>query len=255
MGAQDKTEQVLRDIYILLAESQSYHGETGRIIVDKKEMLQLLSRLNNCIYEIMEEHELTVQSRNAAEREVRRHTEEIVADAGRMAEDVYAASILYTDEALRNVRGIIDETHEALRGICEKMEDALKKEKQKVNKDQLELKSNLGDLKDTQKYLQLIEDRNRQLAKEKAKKEKEQPEPSVYAAVKPEIKINQEYFDKVGMALERELLEEMPSEEKKEPAPEIKVNLDAEYFRWKESGTEGKSSEKKQERKNGKKFF
>ena len=173
MGAQDRTEQVLRDIYILLAGSETYRGETNRIIVDKKEMVQLLNRLNTCIYEIMEEHELTVQSRNAAERQVRRRSDEIVADAGQMAEDVYAASILYTDEALRNVQGIMQEASDAVRGIYEKMDSALKEEKQKISRDQSALKSNLADLKDTQKYLNLIEDRNRQIAREKAKKERE----------------------------------------------------------------------------------
>lgn len=255
MGAQDRTEQVLRDIYILLAGSETYRGETNRIIVDKKEMVQLLNRLNTCIYEIMEEHELTVQSRNAAERQVRRRSDEIVADAGQMAEDVYAASILYTDEALRNVQGIMQEASDAVRGIYEKMDSALKEEKQKISRDQSALKSNLADLKDTQKYLNLIEDRNRQIAREKAKKEREPQEASAYAAVKPEIKINQEYFDKMGMALEKELPEEIPQEEKREVKPEIVVNLDAEYFKWKENGEEGKPSGKKQDKKSARKFF
>lgn len=255
MGAQDKTEQVLRDIYILLAGSEAYRGEAGRIIVDKKELILLLNRLNTCIYEIMEEHELTVQSRNAAERQVRRRSDEIVADAGQMAEDVYAASILYTDEALRNVQGIIQETCDAMRGIYEKMDDALKKEKQKVSRDQSELKGNLEDLKDTEKYLHLIEERNRQIAREKAKKEKEPQESSAYAAVRPEIKVNQDYFDKMGISLETEFAEEIPQEEKREAAPEVVVNLDAEYFKWKENGKEGQSSGKKQDRKGGRKFF
>lgn len=257
MGAQDRTEQVLRDIHILLAESETYRGAPGKIIVDKKEMVQLLTRLNTCIYEIMEEHELTVQSRDAAERETRRRTDEIVADAGRMAEDVYAASILYTDEALHNVQEIMQEACDAARDIYQKMDEALKKEKKKVSRNQSELKSNLENLKDTQKYLKLIEEQNRRIAKEKAKREQEQREleNTSYMAAKPEIKINQDYFEKVGIALEKELEEEFPIDEKKEIAPEVTVNLDAEYFKWRGNGEEDKSSAKKPDRKNGRKFF
>ena len=69
MSAQDKTEQVLREMHIMYANSEVYDKATNRVIIDKKEALNLLQRLNVCIYELMEEHELTQQSRDAAERQ------------------------------------------------------------------------------------------------------------------------------------------------------------------------------------------
>ena len=75
MSAQDKTEQVLREMHIMYANSEVYDKATNRVIIDKKEALNLLQRLNVCIYELMEEHELTQQSRDAAERQFRRRTE------------------------------------------------------------------------------------------------------------------------------------------------------------------------------------
>ena len=66
MSAQDKTEQVLREMHIMYANSEVYDKATNRVIIDKKEALNLLQRLNVCIYELMEEHELTQQSRDAA---------------------------------------------------------------------------------------------------------------------------------------------------------------------------------------------
>lgn len=65
MSAQDKTEQVLREMHIMYANSEVYDKATNRVIIDKKEALNLLQRLNVCIYELMEEHELTQQSRDA----------------------------------------------------------------------------------------------------------------------------------------------------------------------------------------------
>ena len=68
MSAQDKTEQVLREMHIMYANSEVYDKATNRVIIDKKKALNLLQRLNVCIYELMEEHELTQQSRDAWRR-------------------------------------------------------------------------------------------------------------------------------------------------------------------------------------------
>ncbi len=253
MGAQDKTEQVLRDIHILLSEGENYQGNPGKVIIDKKAMIELLKRLNTCIYEIMDEHELTVQSRDAAEREVRRKTEAIVTDAGRKAEDVYAASILYSDEALRNVCDIMQDACDAMHGIYEKMDEALKKEKREVRRDQSDLRRSLEELKDSKKYLDIIEDRNRQIEREKAKQDKDAAaEVSAYAAIKPEIKVNQEYFEKAGLVIVEDELEQTPPEEKKSETPDVTVNPDAEYFKWKNQSGEEKSPEEKKKKK---KFF
>lgn len=248
MSAQDRTEQVLRDIHILFSQSEVYDKATNRVIVDKKEALNLLQRLNVCIYELMEEHEMTEQTRAAAERELRRRNEEIVMDAKRMAEDVYAGSVLYTDEALRRVQDIMQDAADSVKQVYEKMNAELQKEKAAVHRDQSELKSHLEDLRDTNKYLKLIEERNKQIEKERAKAKNEEEQPSVYASIKPEIKINTEYFEKAGIPLVEEVPEEMPEEKAEPVAAEVKVNLDSEYFKWKEENGEAEPGEKKQER-------
>ena len=46
MSAQDKTEQVLREMHIMYANSEVYDKATNRVIIDKKEALNLLQRLN-----------------------------------------------------------------------------------------------------------------------------------------------------------------------------------------------------------------
>lgn len=247
MSAQDKTEQVLRNIHIMFAQGEVYDKATNRVIIDKKEALDLLQQLNVCIYEILEEHELTRRGRDAAEREVRRKTDEIVMDANRMAEDVYAGSVMYSDEALRRVQGIMQDAADSFAEICRKMNEAIEKEKAAVHKDQRELRSHLEDLRDTNKYMKLIEERNKQIIKEQAKAKKEEEQPSVYAQIKPEIKINEEYFERAGIPLVEEEPQEQLQEEHEIVQPDIKVNLDAEYFKWKEELPEepdGRKSEK-----------
>ena len=205
MSAQDKTEEILRQMHILLAGSEAYDSIGSKIILDKKRMLELLAELNKAIYAMMEEYELTTQGKERARREAAKIGEDILKDASGKAEDVYAASVMYTNEA------------------------------------------HLQNLADTDKYLNLIEDRNREIEKERAK-EKGETEPSPYSAIKPEIKINQENFEKAGIVPENELPEEIPEDTPEEAAPkaEVNVNLDAEYFHWKEGGEA--SGEKKPEK-------
>ena len=127
-----------------------------------------------------------------------------------------------------------------MKAVYDSMGEKLANERKLVSGDKLELKSLLQDLKDTDKYMGIIEERNKKIAKEKKWKE-EDTESSPYAAVKPEIKINRDYF-------------EQPEERTEKAAPEISVNLDSEYFKWKEQeGKEEDSEDEKQPEKKG--FF
>lgn len=70
MSSQDRLENVLRDIHVMISKSETY--DTDRIIVRKQDIFNLIDRLNASIYEIMDEYELTQQSRDRAMREKRR---------------------------------------------------------------------------------------------------------------------------------------------------------------------------------------
>ena len=203
MSSQDKLEKVLRDIHVLISRSEVY--DKDRIVVNKQEMFGLIDRLNASIYEIMEEYELTKQSRDKAEREHRKQGDKIIWDASRKAEDIYAASMMYTDEALNHIQAIMDESTEQIRAVQDAMIKDLEEKKQIVRTNQLELKSQLQDLVDTEKYLSLIEERNKEIEREKEKHGRRfgQPkEKSQFADVKTEIRINKEYFRNAGIELE-----------------------------------------------------
>ena len=205
MSSQDKLEKVLRDIHVLISRSEVYDDD--RIIVNKQEMFGLIDRLNISIYEIMEDYELTKQSRDKAEREHRKLGEQIIWDASRKAEDIYAASVMYTDEALNHIQAIMDESTEQIRAVQDAMLRDIEEKKQIVRDNQLELKSQLQDLVDTEKYLLLIEERNKEIEREKEKHGKRfgQPkEKSQFEDVKTEIHINKEYFHNAGIDLEKD---------------------------------------------------
>ena len=231
MSTQDNIEKVLRSLHVLLSKSEPYAKEPSKVIIDKQQMLDLLNQLNKSVYDIMDEYELTKQSRDRAEREFRKKGDEIVWDASRKAEDIYAASVMYTDEALNRVQDIMKDADAAFADIYADLNKKLKNEEQLIKRNQLELKSTLQDLLDTEKYLKLIEDRNKELKKEKDKgKQLEELETNIYADRQTGIKINQEYFDKIGISLNDDVDDVVVEE--KVPEIDIKIDLDADYFQW-----------------------
>lgn len=238
MSVQDKVERVLREFHVLISKSEPYQQDSQKVIVDKKDVLELLDQLKYCMSEMMEEYEITSSSRDRGEREARKKSDAIVRDAEHMAEDIYAASVLYSDEALIRIQKIIQEANDDMEKVFGTVKEEMKARQKIVRENQLELKSSLENLKDTDKYRNLIEERNKQLQKEKQKKEEHKMTSvaaPLFPAGKPEIKINPEYFEKTGRPME------VPSEEpatqpeqKAAQEMEIKVNLDAEYFRWRQ---------------------
>lgn len=250
MSTQDKLERVLRDIHVLISRSELYDSSGERIIVEKKRMFEHLNNLNACIYEMMDEYEMTQQSRDRAERETKKRGDEMIFRASRNAEDVYAAAVLYTDDALIRVQNIMKDTTEAMNDILKKAQADMEERRRIIRENQSELKGQLQDMVDTEKYLKLIEERNRKIEQERIEEQESRDKKqeggasalsSGNAAAKPEIRINQEYFKRMGIVPQEETQEEPKTE-----TPEIMVNLDAEYFKWKK-GNDKKSGRKSRE--------
>lgn len=238
MSVQDKVERVLREFHVLISKSEPYSQDSQKVIVDKKDALELLEQLKYCMSEMMEEYEITSNSRDRGEREARKKSDAIVRDAEHMAEDIYAASVLYSDEALTRIQKIIQDANDEMEQVFGTVKNEMKARQKIVRENQLELKSSLENLKDTNKYRKLIEERNKQLQKEKEKKDEHKTTSvaaPLFPAGKPEIKVNPEYFEKTGRTME--VASEEPTvqpEQKAAQEMEIKVNLDAEYFRWRQ---------------------
>lgn len=233
---------------MILSQCEVYDKENNLVIMDKKAMVEALRDLSQGIYEVMDEHELTKRSRDQAERDTKRRGDEIIADAKSKAEDVYAGSVLYTDEALKRVQYIMQDAMDSVQGVYQKMQQDLEKEMLRVRADQTGLTGYLQDLADTDKYMQIIDERNRKLAKERAEEKDEMPEPTI-AAPKPEIRINEAYFREHGLSLDED--EPVQEEKMEKVTAEISVNLDSEYFKWKEREANGGEDEgtKKPEKK------
>lgn len=258
MSAQDKIERILKQIHVLLAEGEPVSGDGDKITVDKKEVLATLEQLNLAVYEIMDQYEVTSQARELAERRSEKKGEAMMARISAQVEDVYAASLIYTDEALSKLQHLMTETMASNQEIWHKFSMELEQEKRRMKEDQLELREQLQDFKDSNKYLLMIEDCNREREKQekekdgKASEKKIQNEAKHYSMnVKPEIKVNPAYFERRGIEMPSETTDivsekkvvvsgggfaaseqEFDVSEKSFTLPEIKVDLDAEYFKW-----------------------
>lgn len=218
MSSQDRLENVLRDIHVMISKSETY--DTDRIIVRKQDIFNLIDRLNASIYEIMDEYELTQQSRDRAMREKKKEGDKIIWDASRQAEDIYAASVLYTEEALNHLNVMVDEADATVDRMYREFRKNIKLQQETIRENQLELKSQLQLLADTEKYLRLIEERNREIERERAEKKGRKTLENFgekHTVIKPEIKINEEYFRKAGIPFEKDEDKRAEDEELMQP--------------------------------------
>lgn len=238
MSAQDDVEKVLRSLHVMLSKGEAVGGDATKVIIEKQKMLDLLSELNRGMYAIMDQYELTATSRDKAEREFQKQADEIIRGASRKAEDIYAASVMYTDEALSSVQEIMREANASVQTIFAQMDEKLKEREQAVRTNQLELKGSLQDLVDSDKYLRLIEERNREIAKQKAEGSAKSTgrDSSIYANRQTEVRVNTEYLRKLGLGDEDAAAD--VSEEEHLSAEEPKAEVSA--TRDKEDTTEKK---------------
>lgn len=238
MSPQDKVERVLKEIHVTFSKSEMVDGHPDKVIIDRKKFLNLLDRLNQGIYDMMEQYEQTRQSRNNAERAFQKKGNEIIEAANANAEDVYAASVIYTADMIGAIRDLMDQTNDSMNDLFMQFKKDLREQKDKLQSHENELQGQLADLADTKKYLSIIDDINRQRARKNRDLEAEKEAGMQYARSmmyippsEPDIKINEQYFENSGTKRPEELAREpLPAEK-----PDIKVNTNAAYFKWKAS--------------------
>lgn len=249
MSAKDNTEKVLRDIHVLFSKAEPYEGSAINVVVNKNDVMELLKELNSCMYEMMDEYELTSQSQAKAKREMKKEGDDIIFESTRKAEDIYAASVMYTDNTLNEIQDIMKEAIERFDVIYEDTKVRVQEEVREVKRNQSDLKASLSDLIDTQKYLRLIEDENRRIAKQKESGQfSSGADEKVFANVQPEIRVNEEYFRAQGMNPDGTPLGDNLGDD---ALASMSEDLDNEYFDWKDTEETGDASSQGEGKKKG----
>ena len=247
MSAQDRTEDALRAMHILIANAEFEPGSNTKIIIDKDEAQSLLKELGDCLYQMLDESELTKSSRQQAERTQQKQADLTEERAKKKAEDIYAGSLMYSDRALNLISDIIADAENRIEKIHSDMMEQISSEKKKIKTNQYELKGQLSDLKDTKKYLRLIEEENKRLEEEEKSGEftEEADQPS-YADVKPEIHVNPAFFQ--GGEIPSGTVADGEDGDDLSDKIESQINLDdldREYFKWKDGEDTEEAPKKK----------
>ena len=257
MSPQDTVERVLKDIHVMFAKCESCDGRPDKVIVDRTRFLELLDRLNRSIFDMMEAYEHTRESRTRAELAFQHKGQEMIDDASQKADDVYAASVIYTANMLGQIQSLIDEANASMNDVFRGFKRELRNQKEIVRSNELELQAQLHDMADARVYQNMLEeirrDQRKQSDKERTEREELRAERTtpygkgrIYTpAVSADIKINEGYFEKAGISPEDAKAGYVPaSAPLTAEKPEVKVNLNAEYFKRK-AAMEAKEEEEK----------
>lgn len=271
MSIQDKLERILREMHIMVSRGQTSELNEEYVLIHKKEMQKLLSNMSQTVSEMMEHYELTEEGRNRAQLGAEKQRMEIIRDANHQAQDIYAASVIYSEDALGRIQDIIDEAEKSAREILSRLNREMEAEKRNVRSNQLELITQLEDLKDSSKYMRLIEERNREIAKEKLKKQEDIQKRKYRDKVEAESKeeaaneiqndeiydLSEEIIKETTKGFTDEILEESPKDDAEEKIvyekPVIKVNQ--QYFQKLEQLSEEDDDIEEEQKEKHQKFF
>ena len=154
----DKLEQAMKKIHIYLANCKESAYSSEELIVSKKRMFSLLEELNYAVYDAMEEYEVTVAARDRGIAQAERQAADIKDDAMLRAEEIHASSLLYTQEAISDLKSALEYMHEKVRVEYEMIMMNYQERLHYLEQDSLEVVSQLQSKADAKIYLHMIED-------------------------------------------------------------------------------------------------
>lgn len=154
----DKLEQAMKKIHIYLANCKESAYSSEDLIVSKKRMFSLLEELNYAVYEAMEEYEVTVAARDRGIAQAERMATDIKDDALLRAEEMHASSLMFTQEAVSDLRRTIEFMHKSIRTEYERMMSNFEERLDYLEQDSMEIMSQLQTKADAKVYLHMIED-------------------------------------------------------------------------------------------------
>lgn len=278
---QEKLEQIMRQIYLMLSNCEESAYSSEDLIVPKKRIFQLLEELNYTVYDLMEQYEGTVSSRERALAEHERRMAQIKEEAKGRAEDTYAASLLYAREMFMDMRKTTEQLCQNLRKEYNEAMRNYEGNLRYLQENEESMVEQMNLMMDSKKYLRLIEQQNKEkekkqnLTEEEKKRQAEmEAEKAELAAAEAASELNQKLSAPIVVQVNEqpkvpEGFGKKQSKKKKytpsqsleettvegegvvEPVLPSSEELDGEYFDWKDE----QGGNEKQTKKGGKKFF
>ena len=160
MTPREKAEIAIQDIREHLAGCRQSPVDPNLILADRRDFANHIDRVEKILQDVLNEYESILEQRGELERAARRESEQIISSAESRADDVYAASIVYTDNMIGTLQTIIDDTNDSLNGVIRRFRKEMRRQKDLLKKNEIELQAELLQLKENKKYLQMIEEIN-----------------------------------------------------------------------------------------------
>lgn len=278
---QEKLEQIMRQIYLMLSNCEESAYSSEDLIVPKKRIFQLLEELNYTVYDLMEQYEGTVASRERGLAEHERKMAQIKEEAKGRADDTYAASLLYAREMFMDMRRTTEQLCQNLRKEYNEALRSYEESLQYLQENEESMVAQMSVMMDSKKYLRLIEQQNKEKESKQTLTEEEKKRQAELAAERAEIaaaeaasELNQKLSAPIVVQVNEqpkvpEGFGKKQSKKKKyapsqsleettvdgegivEPVLPSNEELDGEYFDWKDE----QEGNEKQTKKGGKKFF
>lgn len=167
----EEIEQIMREIHILFAKAEKLPENQNKIIVDKQIMFQLLERLSHEVYETMDRFEETKVSRQRAKKKREEEEKEALERVSKSAEEIYAASILYSDDTLDELKKTVEDAEEKLKHTYKQIERQMKGYLSYIEENKRELHEQLDQMAQRRLYLQILEEKENLKSKEELSKE------------------------------------------------------------------------------------
>ncbi len=254
MTEQEHVEETMRQIHLLLAQSQQMKGMEGHIIVDRERLFELLEEINRCMYSMMDSYEISKQAHATAVKRTQRKCEQMIKKSEKAADDVYAASLIYMEDAMKNlfrrIQGFQKEMDKASQAFSQEMEGRL----DAVEANHKDLHRQLKDIMDEETYLKAVELAHKELGIEEKEEEIEEvktpyrplkrprrwgEKPGESAKPVVSVKVNSGYDEESLIT---------PKEEKKAEELKVTIDKDAVYFVHKELEAEEAARIEEQEK-------
>ncbi|MBQ9118655.1 MAG: hypothetical protein IJY09_01195 [Lachnospiraceae bacterium] len=162
-------EQIMRKIHVLFAKCETYgEKKDNKIIVPKKELFHLLEQMNYAVAALQDKYESTTESRERGIKEFARKGEKMIETARKGADDVYAASLVYTDNMIYELADLMTAARQGLRDDYARFVKCIEEQERVLAENQNEIREQLRAMAEGEKYLRLIRKENARLARKEA---------------------------------------------------------------------------------------
>lgn len=183
-----KAKQLLDRIQDIVGDGQNVPFAAGKVLVNREEVLEIVEELKTTIdLELKAYHEIT-DKRSKIIKEAQQEADEIIAEAEetasrirlskpsplfvdkqvkslskqdrqalRTANEIYAASIIYTNEMLMEINETVNQACSMISTESERVLDSLRKKSEIIENNKRELMEGLMDMKKQERYADILD--------------------------------------------------------------------------------------------------